>query len=141
VNYDVIVVGGGPAGCKAAGLIAGRGFKVLVAEEHERIGEPVQCAGLLSPRTLKAAAVPEEIIINKIHGAYIHSPGGETLTVRGPEEYAYVVDRAVFDRKMSEQARQAGAPQPQLVAEQEESTRCRTIVDRPSVGRTSLRDC
>ncbi len=109
MKYDVIVVGGGPAGCKAAGLIAGRGFKVLVAEEHERIGEPVKCAGLVSPRTLKAAAVPDEIIINQIHGAYIHSPGGETLTVRGPKEYALVVDRAVFDRKISEQARQAGA--------------------------------
>lgn len=109
MNYDVIVIGGGPAGCETARLIAEKGYKVLVAEEHPKIGEPIQCAGLVSPRTLKTAAMPNDIIINQIHGAFVHSPGGEVLVVRDQEAYALVIDRSEFDRKLSERAQCAGA--------------------------------
>lgn len=109
MNYDVIVIGGGPAGCETARLIAEKGYKVLVVEEHRKIGEPMQCAGLVSPRTLKAAAIPEGITINQIHGAFVHSPGGETLSIRGREVYALVIDRSEFDSKLSEKAQCAGA--------------------------------
>ena len=97
-TYDAVVIGAGPAGCAAAGLIAAKGFKVLVAEEHPRIGAPVQCAGLVSPRTLKAAGTGDGVVINEIKGAYIHSPGGETLAVRSKSAHALVIDRAGFDR-------------------------------------------
>jgi geranylgeranyl reductase family protein len=110
MNYDVLVIGGGPAGCRTAGLIAEKGYKVLVAEEHRNIGEPMQCAGLVSPRTLKTANVPcNDIIINKIHGAYVHAPGGEILAIRGKETYGLVIDRSAFDRRLCDAARQAGA--------------------------------
>ncbi len=110
MNYDVLVIGGGPAGCRTAGLIAKKGYKVLVAEEHRNIGEPMQCAGLVSPRTLKTADVPcDDLVINKIHGAYVHSPGGATLAIRGKETYGLVIDRSAFDRRLCEGARQAGA--------------------------------
>jgi len=109
MNYDVVVVGGGPAGCAAAGLISKEGYKTLVVEEHQKIGEPVQCAGLVSPRTLEKAAVGEDVVINKIHGAFIHSPGGEVLSVRSQDAYALVIDRPAFDRKLAKAAQNAGA--------------------------------
>ncbi len=109
MNYDVIVIGGGPAGCETARIIAEKGYQVLVAEEHRKIGEPMQCAGLVSPRTLKAAAMPDAIIINRIHGAFVHSPGGEVLYIRDKEPYALVIDRPEFDRNLSKRAQSAGA--------------------------------
>jgi digeranylgeranylglycerophospholipid reductase len=41
---DVLVVGGGPAGCSAARASAMNGAKTILVEEHEEIGKPVQCA-------------------------------------------------------------------------------------------------
>ena len=36
--YDVIVIGGGAAGCMAAGFAAQNGNKVLLCERNEKIG-------------------------------------------------------------------------------------------------------
>lgn len=109
MNYEAIVIGGGPAGCETARLIAEKGYKVLVAEEHRKIGEPMQCAGLVSPRTLTTASMPDSIIINQIHGAFVHSPGDEVLCIKDQKAYALVIDRSEFDRKLSERAQCAGA--------------------------------
>lgn len=109
MNYEVIIAGGGPAGCRAAGLIAGSGYRVMVAEEHRDIGKPMQCAGLVSPRTLKTAGISRDIVLNEVHGAFIHSPGGEKLVFRGKKTYALVIDRSAFDRGLAESARESGA--------------------------------
>jgi len=53
VDFDVIVIGGGPIGCVVARDIAAAGCRVLVVEEHPRIGDPLRCSGLISSRTLQ----------------------------------------------------------------------------------------
>ena len=37
-KYDVIVIGGGPAGCTAAGVLAKNGKKVLLLEKEDYLG-------------------------------------------------------------------------------------------------------
>lgn len=109
MDFDVVVVGGGPAGSFTASNIAKNGYKVLVAEEHKRIGEPVQCAGLVSPRTHTLASAPEDIVLREFKGARIVSALGGELLVNGEKTYALAVDRAAFDRHLAGQAREAGA--------------------------------
>ena len=43
-NYDVIVVGAGPAGSIAARTVARAGLDVLLIEKRQEIGDPVRCA-------------------------------------------------------------------------------------------------
>ena len=45
-DYDVIVVGAGPAGSAAAKAAAESGAKTIVLEEHPKIGLPQHCSGL-----------------------------------------------------------------------------------------------
>ncbi|WP_338834789.1 NAD(P)/FAD-dependent oxidoreductase [Neomoorella humiferrea] len=107
-HYDVAVVGAGPAGCRAARLIAGAGFRVIVLEEHERIGEPLQCSGLISPRTLELSGYEGELR-HPLHGFNLHSPAGHTLGFQTNKTYAVAVDRVALDRQLAEAARSAGA--------------------------------
>ena len=44
-NYDVIVVGGGPAGLFAAGFAARKGAKVLLLEKNPHCGAKILITG------------------------------------------------------------------------------------------------
>ena len=105
--YGVVVVGGGPAGSKTAAMLA-KDHDVLVLEEHSRVGEPVQCAGLITERSIELSGVKPEIL-NKYTGANVIFPNGKTVTVQSSDVKAVMIDRADFDTKLSEKAMDAGA--------------------------------
>ena len=108
-DFDVVVIGAGPAGCAVARDLAAAGRRVLVVEEHPVVGEPVQCAGLISARTLELSGVSPRVVLHRLKGARVHGPGGRTLTLAGSRAYALAVDRASFDRELARQALEAGA--------------------------------
>ena len=110
MNYDVIVVGAGPAGSAAARECATRGLSVLCIEEHGTIGYPVQCAGLLSTAAFTECRVPtERSVLNRVTGARVISGAGSELLIDAKETKAVVVDRGTLDREMAEAAAGAGA--------------------------------
>ena len=50
-NFDLIIIGAGPAGSAAAFTAAKENISVLLLEEHPKIGIPVVCAEGLSKST------------------------------------------------------------------------------------------
>jgi len=108
MEYDVVVVGAGPAGSMAAKYAAKAGARVLMIEEHAAIGQPVQCAGLISTRAFEGCEVPETVSRLAIRGANIHAPDGRILTVDGKRTMAYVVDRGELDHAMALEALKSG---------------------------------
>jgi digeranylgeranylglycerophospholipid reductase len=108
-NYDVVVVGAGPAGTSTAETIAAAGHKVLILEEHSKVGFPVHCSGLVTPRTVRAAEVGEELIDHSIIGATIHGVTGSNLNLGGDHSRAVVLDRAALDQSLAERAQNKGS--------------------------------
>src|SRR5204862_6664645 len=62
--YDVVVVGAGPAGLYTALRTAEEGLEVVVLEEHEDVGVPTHCTGLISGETNSLYKIPEDIVLN-----------------------------------------------------------------------------
>ncbi len=108
---EVAVVGAGPSGLIAAREMARAGLKVLVFEEHEQVGVPVHCAGLLSIRGLRAIGLDEgaSFVLNRFRGATLVSPSGRELHVDIGREVACVVDRRALDSELALEAESEGA--------------------------------
>ncbi len=70
---------------------------------------PSHCSGLISRRTLEEAGVEEQIVANRVTGAYIHTAGGGALALGGGETRALVIDRVRLDELLCEQAQTNGA--------------------------------
>jgi geranylgeranyl reductase family protein len=110
MKYDIAVIGAGPAGAMASKYAAMNGAKTLLIEEHTSIGSPVQCTGLISKAALTECEISEgSFVLAKMKGAFVYSPGGEELTIRGKDVKAYVIDRKLFDRELVGRSLDAGA--------------------------------
>ncbi|MES1254432.1 MAG: NAD(P)/FAD-dependent oxidoreductase [Acidobacteriota bacterium] len=105
---DVAVVGGGPGGLYAARQLAQRGFEVAVFEEHASPGEPVHCTGVLAVEAFDEFDVPRESILNPLATATFFGPSGASFAYTTPHTEAVVIDRASFDRVLSERAEAVG---------------------------------
>jgi len=109
-DYEIIVAGGGPIGCFTAEQLALKGIKVAVVEEHNTIGEPLHCAGLVTKRVFDISKCSQiGIVQNKIYGAHIHSPDGSVLTIGGKKIHALIINRPLFDQELAQAAENAGA--------------------------------
>ena len=110
-KFDVVVAGGSIAGLTFAAEAAKRGLSVLVAEEHEEIGEPEKCDGLVSLRGLRRYGHPPrpEVVQNEIASGVIHSPMGKYFAVNATALDVVVVDRSAYDKQAADEARASGA--------------------------------
>ncbi|MBA7534102.1 Rifampicin monooxygenase [subsurface metagenome] len=111
LEYDVVVVGGGPAGCMTAKYAAKEGVSTLIIEEDAEIGEPVQCAGLISKRAIEESELKSKSFINcELKGAIIHSHSHDVrIESPSPEKRAFAIGRSVFDKELAKEAQKEGA--------------------------------
>ncbi len=96
---SVHVVGAGPAGSFAALSALKAGHDVYLSEEHERIGQPVHCSGLVSASGLKQMddVVPyKKVIRNPIYRANLHG-ANSCFSLSYAQPKAYVIERGKFD--------------------------------------------
>jgi digeranylgeranylglycerophospholipid reductase len=110
-DADIIVVGCGVAGATAAETAASIGSRVLVLEEHDRVGIPSHCSGHVGINGMKrlGVTVPSHVMKNQIRGAIFHSPSGQVLHLERQTPVTWVLDRRALDEHLANRAQKAGA--------------------------------
>jgi digeranylgeranylglycerophospholipid reductase len=110
-EYDVIVVGMGPAGSSVSKHCGEKGLKVLAVEKRQEIGVPVRCGEGLSRSSAGRMGIKfdRSWVAKVISGATAYAPNGKKITVdyEGPE--GWVIERKIFDKYLAKLAAEAGA--------------------------------
>jgi digeranylgeranylglycerophospholipid reductase len=100
---QIVIIGAGPAGCYTAQLLKHFkiGSSIRIIEEHEEVGKPVSCAGIVGKQVFNNTLLPlsKASIINQIEGALIFYRDNNFL-IKKPG-VAYVIDRERFDKELS----------------------------------------
>ncbi|MDP8210966.1 MAG: NAD(P)/FAD-dependent oxidoreductase [Candidatus Stygibacter australis] len=108
-QYDVVVIGAGPAGSVTARYAAEKGIKVLLLERDREAGIPVRCAEGVSQNGIAPFIdIDPKWIATKIDSACLHSPDGEIAYMYN-NGTGYVLERRIFDTELCNLAIQAGA--------------------------------
>lgn len=106
-DFDIIVVGGGPAGLSAAWSAAQKGVRVAVLEREESIGHSVRTSGVSWIKEIKSFGIPSEYY-NPIRNYSFYSPNA-SVTIKGTEPQAAVLDVKKTYQFLAYQAASAGA--------------------------------
>jgi geranylgeranyl reductase family protein len=106
-QFDVIIVGAGPAGSFAAERLAHAGLRVALFDGRPE-GEPKACGGGVTSKALKAWPHLLEAVGRTIDELDMYSPSGKHLHLKLDEPFA-VYSRIAFDTFLRERAREAGA--------------------------------
>lgn len=108
-NYDIIVVGAGPAGSIAARYAAEQGVSVLILEKDRDVGYPVRCGEAISKAGVEEFIPSDEKwIAAHIEKFSLNSPDGTEAIVEF-EDAGYVLERRIFDYALAKTAANAGA--------------------------------
>ncbi len=107
IDFDVVVVGGGPSGATAAADLARMGHSVLLLD---RAGRIKPCGGAVPPRLMEEFAIPDSLLVARARAARMVAPSDRAVDMPvGEIGYVGMVDRDVFDEWLRNRAAQVGA--------------------------------
>ena len=117
-SWDVIVIGGGPAGSTTARYLAEGGADVLVVDGRDPIGTPLQCGELVPtneemrrlcpkvPNIDDLLRTPEDAISRKTSEMHLVPPSGKPLRFQFE---GYMLNRVAHDEALVDLAKSRGA--------------------------------
>jgi digeranylgeranylglycerophospholipid reductase len=115
-SYDVLVIGGGPAGSAAAMTAAKAGLSALIVEKRAEIGCPKRCGEGLSMHGMERMELKKDDswAIRHITGTTAYAPNGRSVNVPFDpsisDDYSgWIIERKMFDKMLADRAANSGA--------------------------------
>src|SRR3989338_687346 len=101
----ITIIGAGPAGSYLAFLLAKQGKEVTIVEEHNAVGMPVQCTGIVTHSIEDFFKLKREVVANRLNKVIVVSKSSRTEA--NVDEI--VMWRDKFDQFVADMAQDEGA--------------------------------
>ena len=106
-NYDIVIVGAGPAGLSVAWAAAKKGISVAVLEREEVVAQTIRTSGVTWINEATSFGIPSDYY-NPIRNYSFYSPNNK-VTIRSPEHQVAVLDVRKTYQFLAYQAANVGA--------------------------------
>ena len=107
MQYDAVVIGGGPSGATAATTLARSGRSVMLLD---RAGRIKPCGGAIPPRAIRDFDIPDSQIVGKATCARMIAPSDKAVDMPvASGGFVGMVDREHFDEWLRARAALTGA--------------------------------
>ena len=111
MNYDIAVVGAGPAGCVVARICAEAGHNTILFEKNRLPGLKV-CGGFLEPRIIEEFEIDPKVVDYHVNRFFLHTKNHDAV-LKASDMFGYetgaTVLRKNFDGWLADKAVEAGA--------------------------------
>ena len=98
-TYDVIIIGCGFAALSLLRYL--KDYNVIVFEEHDNVGVPPHCTGLISDEAIKILnPIGKEHVINSYKSFRLYSPSWKPLIIDYKRRRIHIVDRVSLDKSL-----------------------------------------
>jgi len=110
-EFDVIIVGAGPAGLRAAKVLAEGKAKVLCIDKKQEIGVPKRCGEGLGLSWMDRLGLKPDPkwCLQEINGAALYAPSMKNVKIDFKKVSGYVIERRVFEKELAKEAAAKGA--------------------------------
>lgn len=108
-EYDIVVVGAGPAGSMAARFAAELGVSVLMLEKDRDVGYPVRCGEAVSRKGVEEFIDPNEKWIAAHINKFSMIAPDDTEVILPLDQEGFVLERRIFDYELAKTAASGGA--------------------------------
>ena len=106
--HDVIVVGAGPAGNIAALRLSGMGYRVVVLDWRQQIGDKL-CTGIIGTECAEHYPIDQAHVYGEAKAATVVSPAGNRYQFARPDTHAFITNRVAYVEALAQRAMEAGA--------------------------------
>jgi len=110
-EFDAIVIGAGPAGLRAAKVLAEGKAKVLCIDKKQELGVPKRCGEGLGLSWMKRLGLkPDKSwCLQSINGAVLYAPSLKNIKLDFEKVSGYVIERRVFEKELAKDTASKGA--------------------------------
>ncbi len=112
LQCDVLVIGAGPAGSRAAMRVASEGLDVILVDCKTRIGERPHCGEFVPYQLFSEFALNRNSIIHRIDNLetrIVHDKSKLEFKTNSVQSNGFLIDRPKFDRNLAVEAATSGA--------------------------------
>jgi len=107
-SYEVMIIGGGPAGNAAARCLAENGIETVVIDGMEKLGDKL-CTGIIGLECSELMAVDPALIYREASKVTIHGPDKRIHDLQDDNNHAFIIDRVGYVGGIAEAAQNLGA--------------------------------
>ncbi|MHA1995362.1 MAG: geranylgeranyl reductase family protein [Candidatus Hodarchaeales archaeon] len=115
-DFDIAIIGAGPSGSLAGrqAAIENPESSIVIFEEHNQIGKPTHCSGLIALQGLhnlgiKDSIIQKKLLVNEIKRARFYAPNNNSFQITRKNDSLVVLDRYILDRYLASSSERVGA--------------------------------